>query len=75
MDDKAIDPIRKARRIGDSNHCAARESKEFETMETSRLDDGLEILDKSIEGEFDAVPIRQAASALVEPDQRVMSSQ
>jgi hypothetical protein len=75
MDDETIDLMRRARGVCNSSHCAARKTKEIEAIEPGGLNDGLEIVDKSLEGEFDPVAIRQSTPALIEPDQRMPPSQ
>jgi hypothetical protein len=74
MDDETIDPVWKARGVGDSGHCTARKAKEIEAIEAGGLCNSLEIVDKSLEGEFDSVAIRQATPALIEPNQRMLPS-
>src|SRR5437868_6609957 len=69
------DAFRMANRIGDRYRASLRNAKQGETLETCRIDNGFEIADESFERNLLDLPIREAVSASVVADQRVVARQ
>src|SRR6185369_8872494 len=69
------DTLRVLHGVGYRDRAALRNAKQGKTFESRRIDDRLEITHESVEGDVEDIPVRQARTAFVVAQERVVAAQ